>query len=59
MKHKALTNTAFVAASVFSVGVLAGCAYCQPLLLASVITLVIERWLPAAQRASQYENFAS
>ena len=59
MKNTALTRTAFAAASVFSVGVLAGCDYCQPLLLATVITLVIERWLPSAHRATHYENFAS
>lgn len=59
MKNTALTNTAFAAASVFSVGVLAGCDYCQPLLLATVITLVIARWLPAANPNTHYENFAS
>jgi hypothetical protein len=59
MKNTALTRTAFVAASVFSVGVLAGCDYCQPLLLATAITLVIERWLPASHRGTHYENFAS
>jgi len=59
MKHNALTNTAFAAATVFSVGVLAGCDYCQPLLLASVITLVIARWLPALNQNTQHENFAS
>jgi hypothetical protein len=59
MKQSALTNTAFAAASVFSVGVLAGCSYCQPLLLASVITLVIARWLPAAHRDTHDENYAS
>ena len=59
MNNKTLTNTAFAAASVFSVGVLAGCDYCQPLLLATVITLVIAHWLPAVQQGSHYENFAS
>ena len=59
MKNNTLTNTAFAAASVFSVGVLAGCDYCQPLLLAPVIVLVIARWLPAARPGTQYKNFAS
>ena len=59
MKNTTLTSTAFVAATVFSGGVLAGCDYCQPLLLATVITLVIARWLPAAHRGSHYGNFAS
>ena len=47
MKNNVLTNTAFAAATVFSVGALVGCDYCQPLLLASVIYLVID-WLPSA-----------
>ena len=59
MKKITLTNTAFAAASFFSVGVLAGCTYCQPLLLATVITLVIARWLPSAHRGTHHENFAS
>ncbi len=59
MKNTALTRTAIAAASVFSVGVLAGCDYCQPLLLATVIYLVIDRWLPSKHRATHYENFAS
>ena len=59
MTNNALTKTAFAAASVFSVGVLAGCEYCQPLLLASVITLVIAHWLPAAIKNTQHENFVS
>jgi hypothetical protein len=59
MKNNVLTKTAFAAATVFSPGVLAGCDYCQPLLLAAVITLVIARWLPAAFRGSRHENFAS
>ena len=59
MKKNALTNTAFAAASVFSVGVLAGCTYCQPLLLASVITLAVARWLPSAYRGNHHDNYAS
>jgi hypothetical protein len=59
MKNTTLIRTAFVAATVFSVGVLAGCDYCQPLLLATVIYLAIERWLPASHRVTHYENFAS
>ena len=59
MKNTVLTTTTFVAATVFSVGVLAGCDYCQPLLLASVITLVIEHWLPSANHRTHNENFAS
>jgi hypothetical protein len=59
MKNTALTSTAFAAASVFSVGVLAGCDYCQPLLLASAIILVMVRWLPSANKSTQYENYAS
>ena len=55
MKNTALNNTAFTAASVFSVGVLAGCTYCQPLLLATVIALAIARWLPAAHRVTRTE----
>jgi hypothetical protein len=58
MKNTVLTATAFAAATVFSVGVLTGCDYCQPLLLASVITLVIARWLPAVNQNTQHENFA-
>ena len=59
MKNNVLTKAAFAAASVLSAGVLAGCTYCQPLLLATVITLVIARWLPAPRRGSHHENFAS
>ena len=59
MNNTALTSTAFAAASVFSVGVLAGCDYCQPLLLAAVIYLVFARRLPSAHRATHYEDFAS
>lgn len=59
MKNNLLTKIAFAAASVLSVGVLAGCTYCQPLLLATGITLVIARWLPAAHRGGHHENFAS
>ena len=59
MRKTALIKTAFAAASVFSVGVLAGCTYCQPLLLATLITLVIARWLPLAHRGTHHENFAS
>ena len=49
----------FAAATVFSVGVLAGCDYCQPLLLATVMTLVITRWMPAAKPNTHDENYAS
>ena len=59
MNNSVLTKTALAAASVFSVGVLAGCDYCQPLLLATVIYLVIAHWLPAAQQGDHYKNFAS
>lgn len=59
MKKNPFTKTAFAAATVFSVGVLAGCAYCQPLLLATLIALVIARWLPAPHRGSYSENCAS
>ena len=59
MKNTALTRTAFAAATVFSGGVLAGCDYCQPLLLATVMTLVITRWMPAAKPNTHYENYAS
>lgn len=59
MKKTALTNTAFAAASIFSLGVLVGCDYCQPLLLASVITLVIARWLPSAHRGTLHKNCAT
>jgi uncharacterized membrane protein YhiD involved in acid resistance len=59
MKNNVLTKTAFAAATVFSLGVLAGCDHCQPLLLATVITMAVARWLPAAHRCSHNENFAS
>ena len=59
MNTTATPKTAFAAATVFSVGVLAGCDYCQPLLLATVIYLLIERWQPAAKPSTHYENFAS
>ena len=59
MKNNTFTKIAFAAASVFSVGVLSGCDYCQPLLLASVITLVIARWLPSANQTTHYKNYAS
>jgi hypothetical protein len=59
MEKTTLTNTALAAASVVSLGVLAGCTYCQPLLVATVITLVIAHWLPSAHRGTHHENFAS
>ena len=59
MKKIALIDTIFAAATVFSVGVMAGCDYCQPLLLASVIVLFIERWLSAANPNTQHKIFAS
>ena len=59
MKNNALTSTAFAAASVFSVGVLAGCTYCQPLLLASIITLAVAHWLPSSHRGTHDEHYAS
>jgi hypothetical protein len=45
MKSKTSSIT-FVAATVLSVGVLAGCEYCQPLLLATVTYMAIKPWLP-------------
>ena len=59
MKNTALTNTTLAAATVFGAGVLADCDYCQPLLLASVVYLVIKRWLPSANQKTQYQNFPS
>ena len=59
MKNTALTNIAIAAAIVLCVGVLAGCDYCQPLLLASAIYLVVTHWLPSANQSTQYQNFAS
>ena len=59
MKTDALTHATLAAAAVFSVGVLAGCAHCQPLLPASVICLVVERWLASANQGTRYENVAS
>jgi|GEM_PF-5095566 len=59
MKNNAITTTAFAAAAVVSAGVLAGCDYCQPMLLALVIILAIARWLPAPHRGRHHDNFAS
>jgi hypothetical protein len=59
MKNTTITNIAIAAATVFSAGVLAGCEYCQPLLLATVVYLVIANWLPSYRRNIQTEYSAA
>jgi hypothetical protein len=59
MKNTSITNTAIATATVFSTGVLAGCEYCQPLLLATLVYLVITSWLPTRRRNNQNEFCAS
>ena len=48
MRSTALTTTSLAATTLFSIGV-----------LASIITLVIERWLSSANPSTRYENIAS
>jgi hypothetical protein len=59
MKNTTITNSAIAAATVFSAGVLAGCEYCQPLLLATGVYLVIAIWLTSDRRNIQTEYSAS
>jgi hypothetical protein len=55
MRTKTITNISIAAATVFSTGVLAGCEYCQPLLLATLVYLVMASWLPSHSRGNQSE----
>lgn len=59
MKKIALTHIALAATVMFSVGTLAGCDYCQPLALASLIFMAIMRWLPSENKRALSEHFAS
>ncbi|MGD8933849.1 MAG: hypothetical protein PVF35_03660 [Gammaproteobacteria bacterium] len=59
MKNTTITNITIAAAAVFSAGVLAGCEYCQPLLLATVVYLVIDRALPSNGRIGHNKYFVS
>lgn len=59
MKKIALTDIVLAAAVLFSIGMLTGCDYCQPLALASIIFMVIKRWMPSGNKRTQFEYFAS
>lgn len=59
MKNTTITNISLAAATVFSAGVLAGCEYCQPLLLATVVYLVITNWLSSDRRNIHTEYSAA
>ena len=59
MKNTTITNITIAAATAFSAGVLAGCEYCQPLLLTTVVYLAIANWLPSDRRNIHTEYSAS
>lgn len=59
MKKIASTDIALAAAVIFGVGMLTGCDYCQPMALASIIFMIIKRWLPTENKRTQHEYLAS